>query len=150
MRRFRFRAQAALDLRRREHDRALVILAQAQTAVSAAAAAVLRADAAVRRAESELAAAMQSAPGQLPLDWYRSWRLRCVADRAQHEQHQRACEADVQRAADAAAEIRRKVRSLERLHDNSLAAWRVAAQQEEQKTMDALAAVNFVRRKEAV
>jgi flagellar export protein FliJ len=148
MRPFRFRAQAALQLRRREHDQALVHLARVQNAQAAAARAVDGANLAMRDAETRLAAAVTSPSPAAPIDWYRSWRVRCAADCAQRQQQLRDCEARMQEATHAVTETYKRVRSLERLHDKTLAVWQSAARQEEQKTMDELAASKFVRRKD--
>ena len=76
MRPFRFRAEAALQMRRREHDRALVMLARAQAAFVAAQQGVEAAQKAIEHADRELQQAMQTPDPQLPLGWYRSWRLK--------------------------------------------------------------------------
>jgi flagellar export protein FliJ len=150
MRPFRFRAQAALQLRRREHDQALVSLARAQTAVAIAQRSVEEAEAAVRNVDERLKEATRSPVSGCPLDWYRSWRLRCQADRQLREQHRQACAVELRHATSAAQATQKRVRSLEQLRDDALAAWRQAAAHEEQKTMDALATSRFTRRKEAV
>jgi flagellar export protein FliJ len=150
MRPFRFRAQAALQLRRREHDQALVGLARAQTAVAVAHRSVEEADAAVRNIDERLKEATRSPVAGCPLDWYRSWRLRCRADRELRQQHRQACEVELRNATTMAQVTQKRVRSLEQLRDDALSAWRQAASREEQKTMDALATSRFTRRKEAV
>jgi flagellar biosynthesis chaperone FliJ len=48
----------------------------------------------------------------------------------------------------AVATTHQRVRSLERLHDHALAAWRRDAEREDRKTMDGLAATRFTRRKD--
>jgi flagellar export protein FliJ len=150
MRPFRFRAQAALLLRRREHDQALVSLARAQTAVAVAHRSGEEADAAVRDIDERLKEATRSPVAGCPLAWYRSWRLRCQADRELREQHRQACQVELRNATSAAQTTQKRVRSLEQLRDDALAAWHQAASREEQKTMDALATSRFTRRKEAV
>ena len=150
MRPFRFRAQAALQLRQREHDHALVHLAQAQGALLRAQRGADEAEFAVREADDRLRDAMRSPTAHTRVEWYRSWRLRCCAERDCRSEHRRACEADVQDAATAVRRAQQRVRSLERLRDLALAAWRRAAGQEEQKTMDALATSRFTKRKDAV
>ena len=148
MKAFRFRAHAALQLRRREHDQALVVLAQAQTALVLAERGVSEADQALRTADEQLTAALRQGRTDTPLEWYRSWKLRCAAARTRRERERQARETDLQAAAAAAHETHRRVRALERLQEHLLAAWRRAAAQEEQKTIDALAASRFVRRKD--
>ena len=150
MRAFRFRAEAALQLRRREHDAALAGLAHAQTAMGLAERRVEEADAAVRDAEDRLDRAVRAPEPGVPIEWYRSWRARCCADRERRADEQRACASQLRDATAAVRETHRRVRALERLREGALAAWAQAARAEEQKTMDALAAVRFVRRKDAL
>src|SRR5690242_18003735 len=82
MRPFRFRAQAALELRRREHDQALRRRAAAETALAAADAAVASAEGAIVAADEQCAAAMTDAIEHSQIHWHRAWRLRCVEERA--------------------------------------------------------------------
>ena len=146
MRPFRFRARAALQLRQRQHDDALAGLARAQVDLARAVKRVDDAGRAVKEADERFRAALGGADAGVPLDWHRSWRMRLASDRQRCEAECRAREADVSRAAAHVASTRQRVRSLERLHDNALAAWRQALAQEEQKTMDSLAALRFTNR----
>jgi hypothetical protein len=150
MRPFRFRAQAALQLRRREHDHALAHLARTQTALTAAQDLVDAADLAIREAESRLTDTMRAPTAQVQLDWYRSWRGRCRAERERCEHQRVAREAEMREATKVVSITHQRVRSLERLHDHALTAWRRAADQEELKIMDSLGATRFTRRKDAV
>lgn len=148
MRPFRFRADAALQLRRREHDRALVTLARAESAVLTARQAVDRAGAAWQEAGDQQRAAMVSPGGSPPVEWYRSWRLRLAGERQRCEDARTARETDAAAAQAAVNKARQRVRSLERLHDLARAAWQREADREERKAMDALAAMRFIRLRE--
>jgi flagellar export protein FliJ len=148
MRPFRFRAQAALVLRRREHDRALVALAQAQTALGVAQNHVEVAARAIVDSDAELDTAMRAGHGEAQLRWYRSWRVKLRHDRDTCTQAVLAREADVTHATSDVDSTRQRVRSLERLHDNALATWRREAALEEQRTMDGLATLRYTRRDE--
>lgn len=150
MRPFRFRAEAALQLRRREHDQALAHLARAQAALTAAERRVEEADAAIRDAEGQLATALQTAAQQVRLDWYRSWRVRWRVERDERERQSHLRQAEVHGASRRVALTHRRVRSLERLHECALSAWQQAVDAEERKTIDALATTRYTRRKEAV
>lgn len=150
MRPFRFRARAALQLRQREHDEALATLARAQAALARARHRVDDAAAALRAADERSRTALVAPDPSTPLEWHRSWRVGLAADRQRCEAECRAREADVTQAATHAAGTRQRVRSLERLHDNALAAWRQALQHEEQKTMDSLATLRFTNRKDSM
>ena len=150
MRPFRFRARAALQLRQREHDEALAALARAQAELARARQRVDDAGAALRAADERFRSALGAPDPGTPLEWHRSWRVGLAADRERREAACRAREADVTQAATRAAGTRQRVRSLERLHDNALAAWRQALQHEEQKTMDSLATLRFTNRKDSM
>lgn len=143
---FRFRARAALQLRRREHDEALAALARAQTDVARARRQVEDAGGALQEADDHFRAALHAPDAAMPLEWYRTWRLRLLEERQRCEVDCRAREEEMYQATALVTSTRQRVRALERLHDNALAAWQQAAHREEQKTMDALAALRFTSR----
>jgi len=150
MKPFRFRADVALQLRRREHDRALVTLAQAQAALTAALQSVEQADQAIRDADSRLQEAMRVPDPGTPLSWYRSWRLRVRSDRRHCEERFQARERDVRLASANVTRSHQRVQSLQRLHDLAFAEWQREADRIEQKTMDELAARRYTRRPERI
>lgn len=140
---FRFRARAALQLRQREHDEALATLARAQADLARARRRVEDADGAVRQADDLFREALKAPQAGMPLEWYRSWRVGLIAERHRRDAECRARETEMYQATANVTSTRKRVRALERLHDNALAAWNQAVQREEQKTMDALAALRF-------
>ena len=148
MRPFRFRAEAALQMRRREHDRALVMLARAQAAFVAAQQGVEAAQKAIEHADRELHQAMQTPDPQLPLGWYRSWRLKVREDHRAAEARRDARDKDVREATGEVSRSRQRVRSLERLRELAVAAWERESRRSDQRTMDALASMRFARREE--
>lgn len=150
MKPFRFRADVALQLRRREHDRALVTLAQAQAALTAALESVEQADQAIRDADLRLQEAMRVPDPNTPLSWYQSWRLRVRSDRRQCEERFQAREKDLRLASANVTRSHQRVQSLERLHDLALAQWQRETERIEQKTMDELAALRYTRRPERI
>ena len=145
MRPFRFRAEAALQLRRREHDRALVMMARAQAALVAAERGVEAAAEALAGADRDLSDAMQKSDSQLPLGWYRSWRLKVREDHCAAEARRDARDKDVREATAEVSRSRQRVRSLERLRELALTAWERQFRRTEQQTMDALAAMRYAR-----
>lgn len=149
MRPFKFRAMVALQLRRREHDRALALLAAAQTALNAAHQALETADARLALADVDATQAMRDGGGNHQVQWYRSWRVRLRGERDACDAHRQTQQLELERAEAVVAEARQKVRSLERLHDRALAAWQQEAQAEEQKLMDALGTLRFSRQERA-
>jgi hypothetical protein len=135
-------------MRRREHDRALVMLARAQAALIAAQQGVDEADEAVAAADRQLENALRNPDPQLPLGWYRSWRVKVRQDRAAAEARRDARDKDVREVTAEVSRSRQRVRSLERLRELALAAWERESRHGEQRTMDALAALRFARRDE--
>ncbi len=150
MRPFRFRAQAALQLRRREHDHALAHLARMQSALNVAQHGVEQATREIRQADEALRVRLRGSTTEQQLEWYRSWRLRWAAERHRREQQRRGREADVASAMKIVSATHQRVRSLQRLQDLAVSAWRRDADREESRTMDALATSRFNRRKDAL
>lgn len=137
-----------MQLRRREHDRALLMLARAQAALIAAQQGVDEAGQAVDLADRQLAEAMRSPDPQLPLGWYRSWRVKVREERCAAEARRDARDKDAREAAAEVSRSRQRVRSLERLRELALTAWERESRRSDQRTMDSLAAVRFARRDE--
>lgn len=148
MKPFRFRAEAALQMRRREHDRALVMLARAQAALVAAEQGVEAAAQTVADADRELQQAMTLPNPSLPLGWYRSWRLKVRDDQRAAEARRDARDKDVREVIAEVSRSRQRVRSLERLRELAVAAWERDSRRSEQQTMDALAALRYTRQDE--
>jgi flagellar export protein FliJ len=132
MARFVFRAEAALDLRRRQEE-------LAQRAQAEAAAAFERAQAAAAAAERAWRDSLASSthvhdPAQR--EWHRNWSLRQRQDLARKQ----AMVNDRRAALDAATKrlnlAHRDVRALERLRERAQAAWLAAERRAEQKELD--------------
>jgi flagellar export protein FliJ len=143
---FRFRAQAALDLRRsqeelaqREHAVARQALQQAEAHLQDIARARAQAAAAAREAEA-------SAVDMATRTWHRSWmerfkqdvlrQIKVVDDRrvAEEQAHQLALLA------------RRKLKALERYRDRVWRAYQLNDRRAEQKAIDELATLRHVTR----
>jgi flagellar biosynthesis chaperone FliJ len=146
MRPFEFRAQAALELRRREHDDALRRRAAAEAALAAAEAAIADAEAVIVAADHQRAALIREPVVEYArLQWHQAWRLRCVHERTQLQARRSERDQELQQATLHVSQTHRRVRSLERLREHAQAAWARAEQHEERKTMDALATSRFVQ-----
>jgi hypothetical protein len=146
MRPFKFRAQAALELRRREHDETLRRRAAAEAALVAADRAVEAAEEVIAAADLERAALMQGAVVEYArVQWHQAWRIRCIEEKTQLQARRAQRDQELQLATLDVSQTHRRVRSLERLREHAVAAWTLATQQEERKTMDALAASRFVQ-----
>jgi hypothetical protein len=146
MPKFRFRAEAALDLRRTQDEDAQKILAAARRATAQAEAALAREqrvlDETLARAAAEEARALDLACAV----WHRQWmrRQRQVIEAARRLLGER--QAVEKAAADQAVVARRRLRALERLKDRLWAAHVTGERRSEQKEMDVLGGLRFVAR----
>ena len=139
MKPFRFRAAAALELRRREEHEAATALAGATAHFhegKTACTAVERQRASAARAQSAQAARGIDAA---TLAWHRNWitRLQHTLDQLRVDLHRRA------RAMEQAEQqwrlARRRRMALDRLHDRALARYRAGELRAELKLIDELA-----------
>lgn len=142
---FRFRAQPALDLRRREQEAAQRELARADAERQ-------RAQARVGAAERALADATRGADAAVPasgmtrIDWYRSWLLRLERERAALSEALQGREAVVVQARASALAVRRRCEALERLRAKAYQMYLAADAAAERKTIDEAAAQRHARR----
>lgn len=143
MSRFRFRAQAALDLRARELQQAQRELARAEGVRDAARRALEDAGAEAARARTEAAAAQRTSSDVAGLEWYRFWILRLDYQRAAYATALTAREQDVAQAVAACLRARQKHDSLDRFRDKARAAHDAAQHAAETKLIDELATRRF-------
>jgi flagellar FliJ protein len=145
---FRFRAQAALDLRREREEAADRALAVAQGAVRAAEDDVRAAREALDTAMRDGAATAATATGAHELTWYQNWILRrrqALAARRQTEQERRA---EAHRAAEVAMTARRERMALDKLRDRAHRAYQLAERRAEQKELDLMGALTHGSRRQ--
>jgi flagellar export protein FliJ len=146
---FRFRAQAALDLRRREYDEAQRILAQAEAERRRAREQLDEAQhalTAARRTADEAAAT----PGfAADVQWYRFWILRLDQQRAAAASVVGARDAMLAEAHAACLRARVKCKALELFREKALLVYRDAEALAERKTIDELATRRFTIRRDA-
>jgi flagellar export protein FliJ len=143
---FRFRAQVALDVRRRRDEAAQRDLAAATTAANAAEAdldaSIADRDDAFRRARTELA----QVSAVEPLVWHRNWitgQQREVARRRDTLGRRRG---DAEAARQKAIQAHMGVRVLEKLRDHAWRAHALEARRAEQKAIDWLAVLRSIAR----
>jgi flagellar export protein FliJ len=146
MRPFVFRAQVALDLRRRRDDEAKRDLAAANGAVAIAESALAQSVAARTRALDDARTAETNATDTVTLEWYRNW-----ITSQQRDVSRRQDELEVRRTAAAAARERAirahmDVRVLEKLKERASRTYDLAVRREEQKEIDWLAVLRSVSR----
>jgi flagellar export protein FliJ len=146
MRSFTFRAQVALDLRRRRDEAAQRDLAGANAAAAAAEADLDASLAAKAQAQARAAAELAQASNVESIVWHRNWiaaQQRDVLRRRAALERKRS-EADA--ARDRATRTHIDVRVLEKFKDRAWRAYTVEAGRAEQKDMDWLAVLRATAR----
>jgi flagellar export protein FliJ len=140
---FRFRAQAALDLRRREYDLAQRELAETQRDLHLARTRWQQASADVDTAQQAAVTAQSSQGTVTPLDWYRFWIVRLVHERQAHALSVTAREQRVSDAAAACQRAHQRCEALERFREKARRAHDAAESATERKLIDELASRRY-------
>src|SRR3989442_2388840 len=122
MRPFRFRAQAALDLRQREYDAARRVLARADTDLRAARHMLVERDQALENGRTQCANAQATAGPATQLEWYRFWIVRLEQERASHAAVVTACEREGAAASAAGLRARQRLETPGRVKQKATAA----------------------------
>lgn len=141
---FRFRAQAALDLRRREYEQTQRDLAEKQRDLQMAQARHEQACAAVTGAERVSVDAQSQAVPASELDWYRFWIVRLVHERQAHALTVASREQRVTDAVAACQGAHQRCEALEKFRDKARRAHDAAESATERKLIDELAARRYV------
>jgi flagellar biosynthesis chaperone FliJ len=141
---FRFRAAAALDVRRKQEDAARLVAAEAETARETARQRAEDARSAALADGERLVAAQSAGVEAWRVQWHRAWieQQRREAIARAGEAEKRTAEAAVAQRAVQEAFKRRRV--LERLRDRASRKFRRAADQQHVREMNELATLRFV------
>jgi len=143
---FRFRAQPALDLRRREHEAAQRALARADAERQHAHARYEAAERAAAQARHDADAAVRAAPVGSDCEWYRFWIVRldreCGTANATLERH----DALLEQARIACLQARQRYEALVRLREKAYAAYQARIDAAEKKIIEDLATQRFALR----
>jgi flagellar export protein FliJ len=149
MRPFKFRAEAALDIRRKHDEDAQRALALARLATRAANEVLSCALERIESANDATTGAWQT-PGSIDrLIWQRNWMVGLERDASRAREALTDREGEERRAAEIAQHARMQVRVLERLRERALRAWQLEARRVEQKAIDELAGLRFAARQRA-
>ncbi len=146
MRPFVFRAQVALDLRRRRDDEARRELAAANSAVGDAQSALEQTVVARARALDDAKAAEASATDTVTLEWYRNWITSQQRDVARRQETLDDRRTAASAARERAVRTHMDVRVLEKLKERASKTYDLAVRREEQKAIDWLAVLRSVSR----
>lgn len=141
---FRFRAEAALELRRRQETAAATALAVAEAALRAAEARIAEAELDRRAAQAQQLQVLRRGSDVSTVIWHRDWVAR-LGLQVSLEQADAARQADVVREAEAAwRESRRKRLALERMRERALRRFTEEERRQEMKVIDELARLRFL------
>jgi flagellar export protein FliJ len=146
---FKFRAQAALDLRARELQHAQRQLAHAEGLRDAARRGLEAAAAQASDARAQAAAAQRTSTNVAGLEWYRFWILRLDHERVAHAATLAARERDVAQAVTACMRAKQRHESLDRFQKKAREAHEAAQLAAEMKLIDELAARRFAAARNA-
>ena len=145
MKKFKFRAQAALDLRQRELEEKQRQLARAEELRDAARHRLQQADEAAAEARAQATEAHRTMTDVAALQWYRFWIIRLDHERAAHAAALAAREQDVTQAIAACMQAKQRRESLDRFRKKAQAAHADAELAEEMKMLDELATRRYAR-----
>ena len=140
---FRFRAQAALDLRTRELEVAQRELARAEGDRDAARLRLNEAEGALTQARTTASEAQRTSTDCTALQWYRFWILRLNHERAAQQAALAAREEAVRQATAACMHARRKREALDRFRGKARDRYDAAEAAAERKLIDELATRRF-------
>jgi len=144
MARFRFRAGAALELRRKQESSAHAALGRVEARFHELGRTRDEAAASRRSAQADLAGRERVGSDGATLEWHRTWivHLSALVDRLGREiEAQARVVADARRAW---LEARRRRRALERMRERAEERFRQAEALEENKALDELGRLRFV------
>jgi len=143
---FRFRAQPALDLRRREYEVAQRVLARADAERHQAHTRVEAAECASAQARREADEAVRTPVAARDREWYRFWIVRLDREREAAAATLAQQDAAVAAARAACLQARQRCEALERFRDKAHTAYLAGLAAEERKIIDDLATQRYALR----
>jgi len=143
---FRFRAAAALELRRQQETAAATTLARGEALFREAQVLADRADAARTEAQEAQGSAERRGTDIATLEWHRNWivRLTLTVEAVRHEVDARG--EVVRQAEQGWREARQRRLALERMRERAWRRYQQEQQRQEMKVIDELARLRFVTR----
>ncbi len=144
MREFRFRAAAALELRRKEENDAGAALARAEAELRSAEQIAQKADASRRSAQQRLTSVERHGSDVATLMWHRNWIVRLSNDLAERRRQVVALTEAVRQAELRWRQARQRRLALERMQERALRRFRQEQLRQELKVIDELARLRYV------
>lgn len=141
---FKFRATAALDLRKKQEDAARLEAAKADAAARAAGQRLNEARARVHDEGEKLSREQQQGMEAWRVQWHRAWIERQRHDAAVRAEELKTRTSEAAVAAQAAREAVKKRRVLERLRDRAWHKYQRVMQEQHVRDMNELATLRFV------
>ena len=144
MRPFRFRAAAALDLRRKEEESARLRLAQAQKAFEQTQLRLNHAMAAANAASDQFMSDQHAGIEAWRLSWHQSWIRKQRQDADTSRKTAAVSASVVERAAASVTAAHQQRRALERLRERALKRHQLEASRQEGRDMNLLANLRYL------
>lgn len=141
---FRFRAAAALDLRRKQENTAATALAAAEAAFRAAEAHAAQADAHRRAAQAQEIAVQRAGAGAAELAWHRNWIVRLENDLVERRRQVDTLSQAVREAEAQWRKARQRRLTLDRMRDRAWRRFQQDQHRRELKVIDELARLRYV------
>lgn len=145
---FIFRAQPALDLRRREHDAAQRALARDDAERQRVRERLAVADRAIAQARHDADDAARTPGAMRELEWYRFWIVRLQQERSAVMTAMAAADAAVAASRAACLTAHQRCEALERLREKAASAHAAAESAAERKLIDELATRRHAARRD--
>src|SRR5581483_44574 len=146
MRPFRFRAAAALEIRRKQEDQARIALQRAESALQTAHSGLRAAMDAESDAKDALCAAQSAGTPAYLIGWHRSWIVNRQSEVEVQRLNVAKAGALVARETAILRDAHRKRRTLERLRDRSWRKYQVEAARQDVRDMNDLAGLRYIAR----
>ncbi len=141
---FRFRAAAALDLRRKQETDAATALARAEAELRASEQQVTDVDTARRAAQQQLVSVERHGSDVVTISWHRNWIVRLSNDLTERRRQLQLVAAAAREAEQRWRQARQRRLALERMQERALRRFKQDQLRQEMKVIDELARLRYV------